>query len=240
MWRTAVGVQENVAPFISERVHALSRDPATLLNYYARIVRAVQVGVHDYMQGVATNVAHGVVGIEIPNFTAMIQDLKRGTFHNSSNWMELPTAYLEAPSTSPRTANTAPSAVATTISQSLARSSVSSLTAEPTATRLTRVKNPGRWHPKPNPGTPPTSQRWGPGNVRRVVDPRRLFSQLRAPIHTHPVRISRGAFSAPHVCEDRLAGSGCSRIRGEWHLTGRPGWCDAARALATYCSSLGA
>ena len=143
MWRTAIGVQ-NVAPFISERVHALSRDPAIFLNYYARIVRAVQVGVYDYMQGVATNVAHGVVGIEIPNFTTMICDLKRGTFHNLSSWMELPAAYLEVPSTSSRTANTAPSAMATTTSQSSARSSVSSLTTELTAARLTRVENPGR------------------------------------------------------------------------------------------------
>ena len=91
MWSTSVGLT-NVAPLLTERVNALSRDPAMLTNYYAQIVRAVQVAVHDYMQGVATNIAHGVVGIEIPNFASLIQDLKRGTIHNSTSWMEIPAA----------------------------------------------------------------------------------------------------------------------------------------------------
>ena len=113
-WSVAVGLQ-NVSPFVTERIQALSRDPGVLAAYHARIVRAVRIGVHDYMQRVATNIAHGAEGVDIPDYAIMLQDLKSGTFHNSTNWVEIPDAYLNAPQviTVQRTASATPSVAAT-------------------------------------------------------------------------------------------------------------------------------
>ncbi|KAI2492492.1 hypothetical protein MHU86_22072 [Fragilaria crotonensis] len=95
MWSMVAGFQ-NAAPFVTERYHALaSRHPSVAPTYHARIVRAVQVCTHEYMQMVAHNIADGVIGVEVPNFTVMLQELKRGTFHNSTNWVDIPEAYLD-------------------------------------------------------------------------------------------------------------------------------------------------
>lgn len=145
MWATAAGFQ-NAAPFITERYHALARHPGIAPTYHARILRAIQVCTHEYMQMVAQNVADGITGVEVPNFTAMIQELKRGTFQNSTNWVEIPDAYLE-PMVPPRTALPPASSIsggATTATSDTTRTGVSSLTAgtQPARTSVTRIDNP--------------------------------------------------------------------------------------------------
>lgn len=93
----------------------------------------------------ATNTAHGVVGIDTPNFASLIQDLKRGTFHNSTSSMEIPAAHFDTPSATPRSVvSTGPSITATAATTATVRSSVSSITTDPSVTRVTRVENPGR------------------------------------------------------------------------------------------------
>jgi hypothetical protein len=97
MWNAAVGLQ-NIAPFITERYHALSRHAGlSVTYYYARIVRAAQLAVNDYMQSIATNVVNSTEGVEVPAFATMLQDLKRGTFHQSTNSVDIPEAYLDRP-----------------------------------------------------------------------------------------------------------------------------------------------
>lgn len=104
MWTTALGLQ-NIAPAVTDRYQALAGMPGVAQMYFARIVRAIQVGVHEYLQGVATNIVDSVVGIEKPNFAALLQDLRRGTFHQSTNWIPLPLEYGGG-STTPHTAST--------------------------------------------------------------------------------------------------------------------------------------
>ncbi|KAI2511659.1 hypothetical protein MHU86_2725 [Fragilaria crotonensis] len=105
MWTTAVNLQ-NLAPAVTDRYQALVGLPGVAQTYFARIVRAVQLGVHEYLQGVATNLVDSVAGIERPSFTALLQDLRRGTFHQSTNWIPLPPEYLGHSSTTPHTVST--------------------------------------------------------------------------------------------------------------------------------------
>lgn len=76
--------------------------------------RSLQV--HDYLHPVSTNVGDGVTGVELPTFRGMLQDLKRGTFHHSTNWITIPDAYLEPVprGTAPCSVSTAPTGSATT------------------------------------------------------------------------------------------------------------------------------
>lgn len=92
MWTMVAGFQN---PFITERFHALSRHPNVTSLFHARIIRAIKVNVHDYMQMVTGNVADGVAGVEVPSVATMLQELCRGTFHQSTNWVDIPEAYLE-------------------------------------------------------------------------------------------------------------------------------------------------
>ena len=90
MWATALGLL-NLAPSVTKHFQqSLSRTPGVLQTYFARIIRAVQLGVHDYFQQVAVNIAESVVGVETLSFSTMLQDLKRGTFHQSTNWIAVP------------------------------------------------------------------------------------------------------------------------------------------------------
>lgn len=151
MWSMVAGFQ-NAAPFITERYHALaSRHPSVAPTYHARIVRAVQVCTHEYMQMVAHNIADGVIGVEVPNFTVMLQELKRGTFHNSTNWVDIPEAYLDPvpPQRSMTGSNAGGGSGSTTITYASTRTGVSSLSTPPsgetptvTRTSVTRVENP--------------------------------------------------------------------------------------------------
>ena len=148
MWNLAVTIQ-NAAPFITERFNALANHPQVTSTYFARIIRAVQVNVHEYMQGVAINLVDSVVGIELPTFTSLVQDLKRGTFHHSSNWIAVPSAYLDAAVTTarPTSSSATPGSVPTTVSPASTRTGLSSVTADTgltTAASVARIANPAR------------------------------------------------------------------------------------------------
>ena len=94
MWALSVAFQ-NSTPFIAERYNQLSRTPGLGATYPARILRAIQLSVFEYFQQVAISVGAGVGDIDLPNFAPLCQDLKRGTFHLSTNWIEIPEAYLD-------------------------------------------------------------------------------------------------------------------------------------------------
>ena len=145
MWALVAGLQ-NGAPIVKERFHALtSRHPAVAVMYHARIVRAVQVTVHKYMQRVACNVAAGIAGVDVPSFPTMLQELQRGTFHNSTNWIDIPEAYLDPLPTlaTPRGVSviTASGGASTAATQASMRSGMSSLTTE-TRTTGAQIDNP--------------------------------------------------------------------------------------------------
>ena len=93
MWATARGLQ-NISPFVADWHQSVSRVAGVGATYFARILRAIQLGVHEYLQQVSVNVEESVMGVDVPSFTTMLQDLKRGTFHVSTNWIALPDAYL--------------------------------------------------------------------------------------------------------------------------------------------------
>ena len=141
MWTMVAGFQ-NGARFITERFHSLSRYPGVAVLYHARIIRAIQLSVHDYMQMVASNVAEGITGVDIPSFATMLQELRRGTFHNSTNWVEIPETYLEPLPAPPLSIPTFSSA-STTATHATTRTGVSTLTTDiSTRTAVTRVDNP--------------------------------------------------------------------------------------------------
>ena len=146
MWATAAGAQ-NIAPFVTERLHALARQPDSMQIYHARVIRAIQLHVHEYMQQVAANLVEGVAGVEIPVFGAMFQDLKRGTFHHSTNWVEIPEQYLETVPGPPRmsvTTHNAATAASTAASTTTGVSSLTQATPAETRTSVTRIDNPNR------------------------------------------------------------------------------------------------
>jgi hypothetical protein len=87
---------QNLAPFITARYQSLSRTPGVSPTYFARVLRAIQLGVHEFMQQVSVNVVDGLTGVEAPTFTTMLQELKRGTFHQSTNWIAIPDSYMNA------------------------------------------------------------------------------------------------------------------------------------------------
>lgn len=145
MWTTALGLQ-NLSPSITAQYQALSRVAGVAPTYYARVIRAVQLGVHDYFQQVAINVAESVVGVEVPTFGSMLQELKRGTFHQSTNWIAIPDEYLA--SSTPRTVSTVTSASRGTTSGASASvagastgTGVSSLTQDTPRESVTRQAN---------------------------------------------------------------------------------------------------
>lgn len=59
VWATACGLQNN-AQYITDRYQTLTRVPGAGATYFARIIRAIQLGVHEYLQEVAINVAEGL------------------------------------------------------------------------------------------------------------------------------------------------------------------------------------
>ena len=148
MWHLAVAIQ-NAAPFISERFHELGSHPHITATYFARIVRAaVQVNVHEFMHTVAIKLVDSVVGVELPVFATLVQDLKRGTFHHSSNWIAVPAAYLDTITSSHGIiVSSTPGGASTVISQASTRTAVSAITTDASATTaasVARVANPNR------------------------------------------------------------------------------------------------
>lgn len=143
MWNLAANLQ-NIAPFVTERFQHLMRHPGIAATYHARIVRAIQLNVHDYLSLVATNMASGVTGIAVPVFDSMVTELKRGTFHQSTNWVSIPEIYLDTvPLTHQPSGSVAstPSQRSTTASDTTSRTGVSTITAD--TERVARVNNPG-------------------------------------------------------------------------------------------------
>ena len=87
----------NAVHFIAERFQQVSRMPAIANIYFAIVIRAVQIMVFKYMHGIGTNIVKGHMGVLLPDSCPLVTDLKRGTFHLSSNWVPLPEEYLEPP-----------------------------------------------------------------------------------------------------------------------------------------------
>lgn len=96
-WKLAEDMQ-NAAPFIADR-YLQVYTPTLASVYFPGIVRAVQVGVHEYPHQVGTNVEAGHRNVDLPAYRTLIWDLRQGTFQNSSNWLPIPEGYLN-----PRTA----------------------------------------------------------------------------------------------------------------------------------------
>ncbi|KAI2510215.1 hypothetical protein MHU86_4247 [Fragilaria crotonensis] len=164
MWAAAAALQ-NIAPYATEQFHRCARlYPGIGGIYHAKILRAIQLGVHDYLTQVATNQAAGVTGVVLPSFSSLMKDLKQGTFPQSTNWIAIPEAYLD-PIPAPAAASAgAPSVSGTTISQGTNRTGVSSLTATTDATeRVSRVANPA-------PDAEIGAITLRPGGARRIME----------------------------------------------------------------------
>ena len=119
---------------------------------------AVQLGVHEYLQGVATNLMDSVTGIEKPNFVVMLQDLRRGTFHQSTNWIPIPPKCmgsitphtLSASSGSTTSCSAADRASAVGSGASATRTAVSLITLDPPQCEsVAKIDNPA-----PDPSSP--------------------------------------------------------------------------------------
>ena len=108
--------------------------------YYTRIVRAVQVCAHEYLHQVATS--ESCAGVEVSRFDSLLMELTRGTFPNSTNWMDIPAEYLEPAATmrSPVGTSVPSSSATTALSRRSGQSAVSSLTGR-TAMVNTRIVN---------------------------------------------------------------------------------------------------
>ena len=81
---------------------------------------------------VGTNMAEGHVGVDLPDFRMLTTDLRRGTFHQSNQWVPIPEEYLDPPSISPSVSYTTAATpnVASTTSRTSGRTSVSTLTVD--------------------------------------------------------------------------------------------------------------
>ncbi len=145
MWKLYAALS-NAVPFITEKYYQQATlTPAVANMYYPCILRTVQVNVHDYLQGVSTNIADSHDGIDLPDFRSLLWDLRHGTFSNGSNWVPLPEGYLTPPprfsatssggSRMPGTVSTGGGTVST------ANTGVSTITAD-TRPAVTRVDNP--------------------------------------------------------------------------------------------------
>ena len=161
MWGLAASLQ-NMAPFITERFALVAGLPHVANTFYARIVRAVQLSVHEYLQQVGANIAEGVTGVPLPSFTAMLQDLKRGTFQISANWVAIPDEYLSVPPAAGGSVRSSPGSAPSTVSEST-RSSVSTLTGgDTTRAPVTREENPA-------PDTEFSTITLRPGGIRNAL-----------------------------------------------------------------------
>jgi hypothetical protein len=165
MWGLASSLQ-NMAPFVTERFALVAGTPQIANTYFSRILRTVQLSAHEYLQQVGTNVADGVNGIPLPSFASLLQDLKRGTFHLSTNWVAIPDEYL-TPSVQTGVARNQGSiagcgntiATPTTVAT---HSLVSSVTGDTSRTPVAREENP-------RPDAEFTSLTMRPGGIRNVL-----------------------------------------------------------------------
>ena len=145
MWKLYAALS-NAAPYITDKYHQqVAITPSVANMYFPCILRAVQVNAYEYLQSVGTNVADSHVGVDLPDFKALLWDLKHGTFRNGSNWIPLPDGYLTPTArggSSGSGTRAPPSAVSTTGGSTVA-TGVSSLTTADTRTMAARVDNPG-------------------------------------------------------------------------------------------------
>jgi hypothetical protein len=146
LWTLAASFQNQVT-HIAERSRAiLQQNPGVAATFHARILRHVQLRVHDYFQAVSTSVGDTCEGVEVPSFLGLLQDLKYGTFHHSGHWAPIPEAYLETPSAPTGGGASVPGrsrASDNTSATGSTRSTVSSMTtATAQAASVTRVDNP--------------------------------------------------------------------------------------------------
>ena len=143
VWKLANALQ-NGAPFIADSFQQHVARFATVASvYYPTIVRAVHVSTYEYLQQVGINEGEGHEGVELPDWRAVVADLRRGTFHNTSNWVPIPEEYLTQPRGSASNARTAAPGTLSTAASSGAsvRTGVSSLTSEGQRTVMARIEN---------------------------------------------------------------------------------------------------
>ena len=93
LWQLTAAMQ-NAAPFITERYHQVARLPSVVGVFFPCILRAVQVGAQEYFHQVSTNIIEGHTGAPLPDLRNLVGDLKRGTFHQSNNWIPIPEEYM--------------------------------------------------------------------------------------------------------------------------------------------------
>ena len=143
---TLANAMQNAAPFIAEKYQQVYT-PMLASVYYPSIIRAVQVGAHEYLQHVGINAQDGHTGIDLPDFRTLVSDLRRGTFQHSSNWVPIPAEYLTQPRAATgstagmgaRTINT--NTTEASSSGSTVRTGISSIT-DATRTVVARQENP--------------------------------------------------------------------------------------------------
>ena len=142
MWHITASLK-NATPFIAERYQQLTGVPGLGGTNFACIVRAIQVGVYEYLHAVRANRVAGHIGVDLPDFRSLVTDLKRGTFHQSSHWVAIPEEYLEpTPRTATGSVTTQSTAPISMISSVSGRTGVSSITAEVSRAHVSRIDNP--------------------------------------------------------------------------------------------------
>ena len=128
LWDLAVGFQ-NRLPFIIDRYHGLGATGNAYQSYPARILRTVQIQGYEYFQGVGASIGGFEAVDKAPDFTQLLQDLQRGTYHTSNGWVPLPSEYMVTMASLASAAGT----VTLSTSGSSTASLVSALTAPTTA-----------------------------------------------------------------------------------------------------------
>lgn len=144
LWTVATAIKD-VEPFITDKYNNLASIHPITSVFYTRIVRAVQVYSQEYLHQVAMYNGDDISDVPVPSFASLVQELTRGTFPKSTNYMDLPAEYMEtatlrapAATASIRTTSTAPSTV-----PRADQSTVSTLSGTAATTQdNTRVVNP--------------------------------------------------------------------------------------------------
>lgn len=96
MWELATGFQTRL-PFIMDRYQGLGPGSPLHSVYPAHIIRTIQINAHEYLQRIGASYDGDFRAVDdIPNFSQLLQDLQRGTFHTSNGWVPLPAEYVVA------------------------------------------------------------------------------------------------------------------------------------------------
>ena len=167
IWGFASSLQ-TVGPFVTDKYNDLAGVYNLTSVYYARIVRTVQVNIYEYLSQVAVNAEDNIGGIAVPSFTSLLQELQQGTYHNSTNWIDIPSEYLQV-GTTPRPVSLSV-AHTTTSGRSTAPSAVSTLSTATGVSGLTEGSSsaPGTRVVNPAPDADFTSIALRPGRSRDI------------------------------------------------------------------------